>query len=33
VRDFNFGFLSGNAEEMFRQMELFAQEVIPYFRS
>jgi probable F420-dependent oxidoreductase len=33
VRDFNFGFLSGSAEEMFRQMELFAQEVIPYFRS
>ncbi len=33
VRDFNFGFLSGTAEEMFRQMELFASEVMPHFRS
>jgi probable F420-dependent oxidoreductase len=33
VRDFNLGFLSGGSEEMFQQMELFAKEVMPYFRS
>lgn len=32
VRDFNFGFLSGSADEMFRQMELFSSEVMPHFR-
>ena len=33
VRDFNFGFLADDAGGMFEQMELFAQEVLPHFKS
>ncbi len=33
VRDFNFGFLSGNPQDLYRQMELFSQKVMPAFRS
>jgi probable F420-dependent oxidoreductase len=33
VRDFIFGFLSGSPVEMFQQMELFAREVMPHFKS
>jgi probable F420-dependent oxidoreductase len=33
VRDFNFGFLSGDPAGMFQQMELFAKQVMPYFRA
>jgi probable F420-dependent oxidoreductase len=32
TRDFNFGFLAGDAAGMYRQMEMFAQQVMPYFR-
>ena len=32
TRDFNFGFLAGDAANMYRQMEMFAQQVMPYFR-
>ncbi len=32
VRDFNFGFLSQDNAAMYRQMEMFASEVMPYFR-
>ena len=32
VRDFNFGFLSGDPQACFRQMELFANKVMPAFR-
>ena len=33
VRDFNFGFLSGDPDGMYRQMQLFAKKVMPNFRS
>lgn len=33
VRDFNFGFLSGSPGDLFRQMEVFSRQVMPYFRS
>ena len=33
VRDFNFGFLSGDSESLYRQMEMFSREVMPHFRS
>jgi alkanesulfonate monooxygenase SsuD/methylene tetrahydromethanopterin reductase-like flavin-dependent oxidoreductase (luciferase family) len=32
TRDFNFGFLASDAAGMYRQMEVFAQQVMPYFR-
>ena len=32
VRDFMFGFLSADAAGMYRQMEIVAKQVIPYFR-
>ena len=32
VRDFNFGFLGQDPQGLFRQMEMFAQKVMPYFR-
>ena len=32
VRDFIFGFLSSDPEGMFKQMEVFARRVMPYFR-
>ncbi len=32
VRDFNFSFLATDAAGLFRQMETFAQQVMPYFR-
>ena len=32
VRDFMFGFLSADAAGMYRQMEIVARQVIPYFR-
>jgi alkanesulfonate monooxygenase SsuD/methylene tetrahydromethanopterin reductase-like flavin-dependent oxidoreductase (luciferase family) len=33
VRDINFGFLSADSADLFRQMELFSRQVMPYFRS
>lgn len=33
VRDFNFSFLADDKESMFRQMEMFAGQVMPYFRA
>jgi len=33
VRAINFGFLSADSTSLFRQMELFARQVMPYFRS
>ena len=33
VRDFNFGFLAPDAAGLYRQMELFAGEVMPYFKN
>ena len=33
VREFNFGFLAGEPEGMFRQMELFSRQVMPAFRN
>jgi alkanesulfonate monooxygenase SsuD/methylene tetrahydromethanopterin reductase-like flavin-dependent oxidoreductase (luciferase family) len=32
VRDFTLGFLGSTDQERLRQMELFAQQVMPYFR-
>lgn len=32
TRDFNFGFLAGEPSGMYRQMEMFARQVMPYFR-
>ena len=32
VRDFNFGFLSGDSNALYSQMEMFSQKVMPYFR-
>ena len=32
VRDFNFGFLSGTPQDLYRQMEMFAARVMPAFR-
>jgi alkanesulfonate monooxygenase SsuD/methylene tetrahydromethanopterin reductase-like flavin-dependent oxidoreductase (luciferase family) len=32
VRDFNFSFLSHDPPGLFRQMEMFAQEVMPHFK-
>ena len=32
VRDFNLGFLAGDPAEMYRQMEMFAKQVMPAFR-
>ena len=32
VRDFNFGFLTPDAAGLFKQMELFSGQVMPYFR-
>ena len=32
VRDFNFGFLSPDAAGLFKQMELFSSQVMPYFK-
>ena len=31
VKEINFGFLSDTADEMYKQMELFAREVMPHF--
>ena len=33
VRDFNFGFLANDKEGMFRQMDMFARQVMPFFRA
>jgi len=33
VRDFNFGFLTPDAPGLFKQMELFSSQVMPYFKS
>ena len=33
VQDFNFGFLTSDAEGLFQQMELFANEVLPHFNT
>ncbi|PKB84017.1 MAG: hypothetical protein BZY88_00910 [SAR202 cluster bacterium Io17-Chloro-G9] len=33
VRDFNFGFLTADAAGLFKQMELFSSQVMPYFKS
>ena len=33
VRDFNFGFLSGDSASMFKQMEMFSKKVMPCFRA
>ncbi len=32
VRDFNFSFLSSDADGVFRQMEMFSSKVLPHFR-
>jgi probable F420-dependent oxidoreductase len=32
TRDFNFGFLTGDAAGMYRQMEMLSRQVMPYFR-
>ena len=33
VRHFNFGFLSGDPDGLYRQMQLFVKQVMPNFRS
>ena len=33
VRDFNFSFLSSDADGLYQQMEMFAKKVIPQFRT
>jgi alkanesulfonate monooxygenase SsuD/methylene tetrahydromethanopterin reductase-like flavin-dependent oxidoreductase (luciferase family) len=33
VRDFNFGFLTPDAPGLFKQMDLFSTQVMPYFKS